>query len=493
MMKQFVLAAILAAFVTACSWADSEEVAPPCADSAKAGFSHVLPCYLEVVESEPLQYAMSDVTNEKGVERRTFRMVSQSWSPERLIQPSEWLHEVTLYIPEHPLRQRALVLVNNGTRHSPKGVAAPTDFPTEALSHIARATRTVVVSVADIPNQYLVYAPDGKARAEDASVAHSWGLFLDAPYARTTVPLHIPMAASVSRALTLAERELASLDIHRFIVSGISKRAWVGWLATVADPRIDAIVPFAMDLLGTRDALTHIFRSYGNNWPVAFSPYYAEAIDRRMRTQPFSWLMQIEDPMAYLGTRYGGRLAVPKYIINASGDEFFVPDNSRFYYDRLPGKKVLRMIPNSSHGGIRQAATEVLTSFVSRVQQSKPLPSLQAELRHVDSGAAIVGRLSEVPQKLLLWRAANPSARDFRHACGVRYVSTPIEIADSASFFAPVEDPATGWSAQFVEATFADGMIATSQLYILGKEEYPKAAPATGEGACQTLPGRDVG
>ncbi|WP_455285651.1 PhoPQ-activated pathogenicity-related family protein [Cupriavidus necator] len=493
-MKRLLLATVLTLFVTACSWADSEELKDPCADSPGVDFTHVLPCYRQLVESEPLRYAMSESTPTPGIEKRTFRMTSQSWSPERLVQPTEWLHEVTLYIPDHALRQRALVIVNNGSRYSLEGATRTlaTDFPAQTLADIAQATKTVVVSVEDVPNQALVYADDGKARTEDASVAHSWSLFMTAPHARPTMSLHIPMAATVSRALTLAQRELASLGIHRFIVSGISKRAWSSWLATIADPRIDAVVPFAMDLLDTRAALKHIFQSYGGNWPLAFRPYYTEAIDRRIDTQPFSWLMQIEDPLAYLGTQYGARLAVPKYIVNASGDEFFVPDNSKFYYDRLPGEKALRMVPNSSHGGIRNSATEVLTSFVNRFQQSMPLPVVQAELRNPKSGPSIVGRSSEVPQKLLLWRATNPSARDFRHACGIRFVSTPVQTTDPQTFDVPLEFPASGWSAQFVEATFADGLVATSQVYVVGKQEYPSAAPATDGATCQTLPGRDL-
>ena len=37
--------------------------------------------------------------------------------------------------------------------------------------------------------------------------------------------------------------------------------------------------------------------------------------------------MEIEDPY-----EYRQRLTMPKYIVNASGDQYFLPDNSQFYF-----------------------------------------------------------------------------------------------------------------------------------------------------------------
>lgn len=493
-MKKIVLAISLFILVTACSPSSPEVMFNPCDTRSNVGFEHTLACYRQTTESQPPQYAMTGNTQLPGVEQRTYQLTSQFWSPDRLVQPGGWQHDVTIYIPDNAFRRRALVIVNNGIRYGKDGSdpVAASDFTAETLATIAKNTKTVVVSVSDVPNQHLVYSDDGKARAEDDSVAHSWTLFMDAPQQRATVPLHVPMVASISRAMTLAERELAPLDIHRFIVSGISKRAWVSWLAVVADPRIDAVVPFAIDLLGAREALKHMYLSYGGNWPIAFYPYYIESIDKKIDSQEFSWLMQIEDPLNYLSTDYAPRLDVPKYIVNASGDDFFVPDNSSIYYDKLPDSKALRMVPNSSHGGIRNSTVESLSPFVNRLQRAKPLPRIDATLQETGSNASISFRSSERPQKLLLWSATNPDARDFRYACGIRYVSTPINSPDSRTIRVPVNQPDSGWNAYFLEATFADGFVATSQVYILGKNKYPTSAPPTSGAACQTLPGRSV-
>ncbi len=73
--------------------------------------------------------------------------------------------------------------------------------------------------------------------------------------------------------------------------------------------------------------------------------------------------MTLEDPLTYLNTDMGEHLKIDKYIINASGDDFYVPDNSHFYYKQLPGSKSLRVVPNSSHNGIMSIAEQSIITF----------------------------------------------------------------------------------------------------------------------------------
>ena len=44
----------------------------------------------------------------------------------------------------------------------------------------------------------------------------------------------------------------------------------------------------------------------------------------------FAALIRIEDPYSY---RY--RLTMPKFIVNAAGDQYFLPDSSQFYFAGL--------------------------------------------------------------------------------------------------------------------------------------------------------------
>ncbi len=200
--------------------------------------------------------------------------------------------------------------------------------------------------------------------------------------------------------------------------------------------------------------------------------------------------MQLQDPLSYLHTPYRTRLAVPKYIVNASGDDFFLPDNTQFFYNALPGSKALRVLPNSAHN-IRASVVDTLAPFITRLQQQRPLPQVSDVLRPGKT-PQIRFRSSERPTQVQLWSAHNPKARDFRYACGgIRYSATPIALAGGGTVPVPVpvQIPENGWSAYFVEATYADGFVATSQTYVLGKQGYPTQAPPTDHAACSTLPG----
>lgn len=475
------LAGLSAACCSTAVWADC--------GNPQQSFSSVIPCYREALASEPLDYHWLSSENLEQLELRHYSLNSQSWSPAGLVKPAAWQHDVDIYIPQNALSTRAVVFINNGTNNPEPGKPpkASTDMTREKLASLARNTRSIIVSVSNVPNQLLTYADDPQAKAEDDSVAHSWSIFMQDPQATPTIPLHVPMAATVSQVMNLAERELDEWQVKKFIVSGISKRGWTTWLAAIADPRVDAIAPFAIDLLGIRPALKHMYRSYGNNWPVAFYPYFQKGVDTSVETPQFAELMKIEDPLEYKDSAYGQRLAIPKYIINASGDDFYVPDNSRFYFDQLPGQKSLRMAPNSGHAGIRDFAEQSLTRFVNRIQQSQPLPVVTTTLQE----SQLKVTFSESPKELKLWQAVNPEARDFRHSCQIEYQAEALPVSESLNI--KLASPEKGWQATYVEATFADGYVATTPVYITPDDKYPTVAPAENGPACKTLPGRGLG
>lgn len=83
--------------------------------------------------------------------------------------------------------------------------------------------------------------------------------------------------------------------------------------------------------------------------------------------------------------------------------------------------------------------------------------------------------------------------RDFRYACGIRYQPLTIDIPANNKISITLNEPKTGWEATYIEATFNDGYVATSQVYITPDEKYPQTAPPSVNAACQTLPGRGLG
>ncbi|MDC9621880.1 PhoPQ-activated protein PqaA family protein [Xenorhabdus sp. XENO-7] len=465
-----------------------------CQEEDMVDFSHVIPCYRAKLAALPVKYSLQGKKSLPNIELLKYEMTSQRWSPGNLVSPDSWQHDVDMYIPDNPKSQHALVVVNNGTNYDDgsKKTSQPTNFSEKSLAEIARSTSTIVISVSNIPNQYITYE-NNKPLKEDDSVARSWALFMDGPEQRELIPLHIPMAVTVSQAMRVAKQELKEWNINKFIVTGASKRGWTAWLSSISDPDVDAIVPFVMDLLSTDLALENMYRTYGGNWPITFSPYYQQGIDKLIKTPNFLKLMKLEDPLRYLDSDYQSRLTIPKYIINASGDDFYAPDNSRFYYDKLPGEKSLRVAPNSDHYGIQGVVEQSLISFINRFQNKTALPKLMATVHENKTERTLTVNFSEKPVKVTRWTAINLAARDFRYVCGIRYTSSSLEISTGESVKIPLSYKAPGWEATYIEATFHDGYVATTQVYITPDEKYPVVAPPSNGIACQTLPGRGLG
>ncbi|EKF2138804.1 PhoPQ-regulated protein [Salmonella enterica] len=457
--------------------------------------THVISDYRISLTSLPLDYSLLEKKQRPGVMLQRFNLNSQTWSPQGVVSPERWQNGVDIYIPDSAREKNALVVINNGSNNNGSGTpVAPTNFNEEELSRIAIATRTVVISVSNVPNQVLSYQGVTTPLGEDNSVAYSWKLFIGDTHKYQDASLHIPMAASVSQAFRLAKKELTQQNINKFIVTGASKRGWAAWLTALSDPDVGAVVPFAMDLLNTQKSLEHMYQSYGKNWPVAFYPYYNQGIDQQVGTDKFARLMRLEDPLTYLNTDMGDRLKIDKYIINASGDDFYVPDNSHFYYGLLPGSKSLRVVPNSTHNGILSVAEQSLITFVNRFQEKQKLPEITENVQSRGDGKKeLVVNFSEKPVAILQWTARNPAARDFRYACDIKYNSVPVSLATGDNTLSiSLTTPDSGWQATYIEATFTDGYVATTQVYITPDEKYPETAAPSIDASCQTLPGRGL-
>ncbi|MES2871664.1 MAG: PhoPQ-activated protein PqaA family protein [Pseudomonadota bacterium] len=453
-----------------------------CFQNSGQDFRKVLGCYAQAEAKQTLKYTPEGVTDFPGVEKRRFELTSQAWTGHGFTSPAYWTHTVDIYIPQGALQRQALLIANNGTNTptANKPVQEPTDFTEDMALALARQTQTIVISVSNIPNQYLTYSDDGIPRREDDSVAHSWKLFLEQPEQRPFLSLHIPMMQSLVKAMDLAQQELKPWQIERFITAGASKRGWAVWMAALADKRVSAIAPFVIDILDTQSALRHTYNAYGKSWPLAFNAYYREGITQQVGTPNFEKLMQIEDPLLYLNT---GRLDIPKYIVNASSDDFFLPDNAQLYFDKLPGQKALRVAPNASHYGIKGFVEQSLVAFTNRLQQNHPLPTLTTQISSTQQGKKLTLSFSEPPVKLQRWGAHNPKDRDFRQPCGIRYESSE-QNPQNLEF--DLKTPEQGWSATYIEATMADGLVISTPVQVL-PETYPQWLPEQKEPACKNL------
>lgn len=473
-----------------CAANEQETAARACLAARANDFGAVLDCYKREQAARPLDYTPLPARHFTGVEQRRFTLRSQNWSPHGMVEPAAWKHGVEIYIPDNAIEGKALLIVNNGVNiPGPDGkVHAATDLSEEQILDIVRQTRTIAVSVSDVPNQFLTFTDDRLPRREDSIVARSWAMFLQDPEKQAFTPLHVPMMEAVVKTMDLAQKELQPWKVREFLGTGASKRAWALWLTTIADPRMSAIVPLVIDFLNMRPLFAHTQQTYGGSWPLALNDYHREGITAQFQSAAFDKLERIMDPLRYLDGPHAKRLAVPKYIVNMGNDEFFLPDNSRFYFDRLPGAKTLRLLPNSGHGGVRAVAGEVLTAAIRRWQAGTRWPQMPAQLTQVGGASVLSLQLAEKPVRLRQWTAVNPQARDFRLPCGIAYVARDIALDGSGAVQLPLDTPSQGWAASFVEATFADGMVATTPAYVL-PDMYPQQPPPQTSAGCRTLDG----
>src|SRR5262249_18586592 len=146
---------------------------------------------------------------------------------------------------------------------------------------------------------------------------------------------------------------------------------------------------------------------------------------------------------------YFSKYTMPKLLLNSAGDQFFLPDSSRFYYAELPTPKWLRYTVNTDHKQVQDltAITTVL-QWADKVLDHASLP--QFSWSFTPDGAIRVQTTTR-PKAVRLWQAHNPQARDFRlESIGPAWTSSALSEQDGA-YVGSVPQPAQGWSAFLVE------------------------------------------
>ena len=102
-------------------------------------------------------------------------------------------------------------------------------------------------------------------------------------------------------------------------------------------------MPIVIDMLNITPSFKHHFSVYGA-YSLAVIDYVTSGNVNWIGTPEWDSLMEIVEPY-----EYRHRLELPKYLLNSTGDEFFLPDSSQFYWNDLVGEKHLRYVPNSNH------------------------------------------------------------------------------------------------------------------------------------------------
>jgi PhoPQ-activated pathogenicity-related protein len=400
-----------------------------------------------------------------GFHGAVLELTSQTWMTAAESDRPVWKHWLTVTIPDKLSSQKAFLYIDGGSSSSTAPATATPRFAQMAID-----TGSVIAVLGQTPNQPIRFAdtPD-KARSEDDMIA-----YLQARYDGQKNPLalaRLPMVKSGTTAMTAIQQFLASdaggkKTIDGFVVSGGSKRAWTSWLVGLLDTRVIGMMPIVINVLDVDATTRHHWETMGY-----FSPALGDYVNHKLIPDEIGRKMveinTIEDPLNYRGRP---AMKIPKFIINAVGDEFFPPDNTRFSYNLLPGSKQLRMLPNSRHSTAGTDINESMTAWYDNLIHNRATPEYAWTVR--EDGALVVDPGAAKPSSVQLWQGTNPNARDFRvQTLGDKaFTSTPLTAQPDGRYVGNVEKPQTGFTAYFVELTYPTGgkfpLKVTTEVYV---------------------------
>lgn len=385
-----------------------------------------------------------------GYHGAVLELTSQTWLTSAQVDHTVWKHWLTVIVPDKVSHRTGFLYITGGNIGDPAPVKAA-----DRWARMAVETASVVVELDDVPNQPLRFAEDPRPRVEDEIIAYQ-----QAKFARTRDPndlLRLPMVKSGTAAMTAVQQYLASeaggkLPLDRFVVSGGSKRAWTAWLVGALDSRVAAVIPIVINVLDVDATARHHWEAMGYFSP-ALKDYVENGLIPDMIGKPgLAEVNRIEDPLNY---RDRPSMKMAKYVINAVGDEYFPPDNTRFGYHLLPPVKRLRMIPNSKHSTAGTDISESITAFYAAVLNRTPIPDYAWR---VGKDGAIVLSSAQRPMEVYLWQGTNPKARDFRvDTIGKAFTSTRLARQPDGTYRGNVPRPKDGYTAYFLEALYPSG------------------------------------
>jgi len=414
-----------------------------------------------------------DLTSQKW---RTSSEIQTPISPERHPEDTDplWRHWLSVIVPDRIRTNTALLVITGGDMHDDApdwSTLSGLDDTSAVAADIAVRTGSVVGILQDVPNQPLMFTSTGDetdhlSRSEDAIIAYTFDKYLDG--GDSYWPALLPMVKSAVKAMDAIQEfcdppasptrpHLATrVDVEKFMVTGASKRGWTSWLTAAVDKRVVAIAPMVIDVLNMDQQMMHHRRAYGY-WSPAIYEYAQMGVLERLiginsqsPNDLVSSLLRIVDPY-----EYRARLSVPKLILNATGDEFFLPDSSRFYFKDLIGTKYVSYLPNADHslsGASDLAAASLLAFYWQGVLMQAPLPQFSWTF---ESDGSIRVATVTTPISVALWQAHNDSARDFRlETIGAGWSSTSLEGDEEGVYLGTVTTPSKGWTAFFVQLTY---------------------------------------
>ncbi|MCU7919742.1 MAG: PhoPQ-activated pathogenicity-related family protein [Candidatus Thiodiazotropha sp. (ex Epidulcina cf. delphinae)] len=391
-----------------------------------------------------------------GFDAYFLNMDSQTWRSEDEVTPTLWNHWVALIVPHQLTSNTANLIVTGGS--STASPPSPEDLA--LFVPLATATGSIQVILPQVPAQPLLFAELGESIVEDELIAFTWRKTMET--GDPTWSAYLPMTKAAVRAMDTAQDYIAGslgFDIEHFIVTGFSKRGAIAWLTAAIDPRVSAVVPGAFNVPHFAEQLEHHYNSYGF-YSEAVADYEKNGIIGNVRSPEGKLLRMLVDPISYKQA-----LTMPHLILNATGDEFFLPDASEAYIHEIPAETLQRIVPNTNHG-FEGKVEELIMGMIAWYQvqlYGVPRPDIDW---HLEKSGELVVSSDQTPVVVKLWQAANPGARDFRHLIvgGNAWSDTVIAAGSDGRYRVNIPPPVEGYTAYLVELTYP-GMAGIPQVY----------------------------
>ena len=408
-----------------------------------------------VAKSDPsFGWSVDHPISGPGYHGAVLALTSQTWLDAKRVDKPVWKHWLTIVVPDQVSHRTGYLNIGEGANTDPAPKTAA-----ERWAKMAVETHSVVAEVSDVPSQPLRFAetPD-KARVEDQIIAYQQAKVAKMTGKRdfTLLP-RLPMVKAGAAAMTAVQQYLASdaggkLPLDGFVVSGWSKRAWTAWLVAATDKRVRGVIPIVINVLSVDDTIRHHWEAMGYFSP-AIGDYVENGLVPSMIGAPgMNAVQQLEDPINY---RDRPAMRMLKYVIDASGDQYFPPDDTQFGYHLLPQVKRLRMLENSNHSTAGTDIMQSISAFYDAVLNHRPIPNYAWMTRK--DGAIVVSTTAK-PLEVNLWQATNPKARDFRvDTIGRTFTATKLTPNADGRYVGKAEKPAAGWTAYFVEVVYPSG------------------------------------
>ena len=370
-------------------------------------------------------------------------LTSQTFLTKKDINRTKWKHWLIIVSPDQIKHTTGMLVIGGGDNDG----SVPKE-PDQLALEYAKATNSVVATLGMVPNQPLTFVGENKPRWEDAIIAYSWDKYLTTGEERW--PLRMAMTKSAVAAMDTIQSvilEEEDKEIKKFVVTGASKRGWTTWTTAGVDSRVEAIVPVVIDLLNLEPSFMHHWNVYGF-WAPAIQDYVDMEITDWWASEEMRSLIRLVDPFSMKE-----RFEMPKLLVNAAGDEFFLPTSSQFYFDELPGEKYLRYVPNANHNVSEGTdALETILAFYASILNGVDRPKFSWELEKDGSIRVLSG--SKV-KEVIMWSATNQKARDFRKdTIGNSWEPKVLQQNEDGTYVGIPIKPKKGWKAYFVEMTY---------------------------------------